>query len=174
MIVRGYRPGSLDLLGLAPEAVAFRHPGTVLVTLSAWGTTGPWGRRRGFDSLVQAASGVALRCSADGATPGALPCQLLDHATGYLAAAGAMRALARQRTDGGTHGVWVSLARTASWLLDAPVDAPPPGVPASGVELQTLEGLQVVPPPGALDGVALRWPGSRPRYGADVPAWSSP
>ena len=60
VVVAGYRPGALDRFGLAPEALAARHPGLVIVTLSAWGTDGPWGSRRGFDSLVQAACGIAV------------------------------------------------------------------------------------------------------------------
>src|SRR5262252_199400 len=59
-------------------------PGLVVLSLSAWGRTGPWAGRRGFDSLVQAAPGIA-HCEAAGSeAPGVLPAQLLDHATGYL------------------------------------------------------------------------------------------
>ena len=60
VVVAGYRPGALERFGLAPEALAARHPGLVIVTLSAWGTDGVWGSRRGFDSLVQAACGIAV------------------------------------------------------------------------------------------------------------------
>jgi hypothetical protein len=174
VVVCGYRPGALDRLHMSPAAIAYDHPGTVLVTLSAWGSTGPWGRRRGFDSLVQAASGIAMLCSPDGVTPGALPCQLLDHATGYLAAAGALSALARQSVEGGTLGVWVSLARTAQWLLEAPRVLETPAIPGSEFlpnGLQSLGSLEVVPPPGGIDGVALTWPGGEPVYGGSSPEW---
>src|SRR5207249_6667365 len=90
------RPHALDRFGLGPQALAERHPGLVVVTLSAWGSRGPWGGRRGFDSIVQAASGIAMVESPDGERPGALPCKLLDHGTGYLCAAAALQALARQ------------------------------------------------------------------------------
>jgi CoA-transferase family III len=123
VVVTGYRPGALDRFGLTPEALAERHPGLVLVTLSAWGHLGPWGVRRGFDSLVQAACGIALAEGTPDA-PGELPAQLLDHATGYLAAAGALLALRRQRRDGGTHHVRLSLIGTAGWLQSLPRVAP--------------------------------------------------
>ncbi|SNX97577.1 CoA transferase [Geodermatophilus sabuli] len=119
VVVQGYRPGALTGFGLDPASLAARWPHLVLVSLSAWGTAGPWGRRRGFDSLVQAATGIAVVCGSDDA-PGALPVQALDHATGHLAAATVLAALARRREEGGGwHGA-LSLARTAHWLLGAP------------------------------------------------------
>ena len=42
-----------------------------------------------------------------------MPCQLLDHGTGYLCAAAALRALARQAAHGGTQFRELALARTA-------------------------------------------------------------
>ena len=74
VLVQGYRPGALDRYGLAPGALAERHPHLSVVTLSAWGTTGPWAARRGFDSLVQCPTGIALAEGADG-KPGAMPAQ---------------------------------------------------------------------------------------------------
>ena len=74
VVVTGYRPGALARHGLnSRQALATIRPGVVVATLSAWGDTGPWGQRRGFDSIVQAASGIAMAESADGTTPGALP-----------------------------------------------------------------------------------------------------
>ena len=103
VIVCGYRPGALERFGLAEDDLAESNPGAVLVSLDAWGHTGPWAGRRGFDSIVQAPSGIAATESADGFEPGALPCQLLDHGTGYLAAAAALDGLRRQALEGGTH-----------------------------------------------------------------------
>jgi hypothetical protein len=45
-----------------------------------------------------------------------LPAQMLDHATGYLMAFGAMMAKARQAREGGSWHVRVSLAQTGRWL----------------------------------------------------------
>jgi len=86
LLVQGYRPGALARYGLNPDELADRHPHLNVVTLSAWGTTGPWARRRGFDSLVQCPTGIAS-AEGDDEQPGTLPAQALDHATGYLAAA---------------------------------------------------------------------------------------
>ncbi|WP_433918368.1 CoA transferase [Streptomyces canus] len=117
VVVTGYRPGALDRFGLSPEALAERRPGVVVAQLSAWGGYGPWRERRGFDSLVQAATGIAvLEGSPD--RPGALPAQTLDHGTGYLLAAAVLRALTEQSHEGGSRFVRLALARTAQWLTD--------------------------------------------------------
>ncbi|GLU35510.1 hypothetical protein Busp01_53520 [Trinickia caryophylli] len=80
--------------------------------MCAYGQEGPWRGRRGFDSLVQSASGIAWTemQAAGSASPKHLPCQALDHATGYLAAFGAMVALMRRAKEGGSWHVRVSLA----------------------------------------------------------------
>jgi hypothetical protein len=179
VLVHGYRPHALDRFGLSPQDLAERHPGLVVVSLSAWGSRGPWGGRRGFDSIVQAASGIAMAESPDGERPGALPCQLLDHGTGYLCAAAALQALARQSARGGTQFRELALARTAHWLLGLPRDATP--VVPSGEDdeqtwLTTLDSaagpVTTVRPPGRLDDDALIWPRALSRYGGDEAAWS--
>jgi hypothetical protein len=189
VLVHGYRPHALDRFGLDPQTLAERHPGLVVVSLSAWGSRGPWGGRRGFDSIVQAASGIALAESGDGERPGALPCQLLDHGTGYLCAAAALQALARQSARGGTQFRELSLARTAHWLLGQPRETlpretlpretagtPPPGDDDDQGWLTRVDSaagpVTTVLPPGRLDDEPLTWPRPLSRYGADDAAWS--
>jgi len=183
VLVHGYRPHALDRFGLDPESLAERHPGLVVVSLSAWGSRGPWGDRRGFDSIVQAACGIALAESQDGDQPGAMPCQLLDHGTGYLCTAAALRALARQSVHGGTQFRELSLARTAHWLLgQSPAPAPAPvSAPVlvdggdDGAWLTVVDSAEgpvtTVLPPGQLDGQGLTWPRALSRYGGDEAAW---
>ncbi|MDQ6781885.1 MAG: CoA transferase [Actinomycetota bacterium] len=178
VLVTGYRPGALRRLGLDPDQVAERHPGTVVVTLSAWGTSGPWGARRGFDSLVQIASGIGWATSRDGQRPGSLPCQLLDHATGYLVAAGALAALATRARTGQASHVSLSLARTAQWLLEQGVRAESKPATPEEAELQADayrtplgDGWSSISPPGRIDGESLRWPHLPPRYAQAEAAW---
>ena len=112
------RPGALAAAGFGPRALHRMRPGIVTVSLDAWGDLGPWGGKRGFDSLVQTATGLNEdeRLALGGADPRPLPVQILDFATGFLAAFGAQAALLRQREHGGSWRVHVSLARTALWL----------------------------------------------------------
>lgn len=118
IFVQGYRPGALAARGFGPEDLAALRPGVVYVTLSAYGHAGPWRNWRGFDSLTQSASGIAHEgmAAAGAGEPRPLPCQALDHATGYLAAFGAMTALKRRAEEGGSWMVRVSLAQTGRWI----------------------------------------------------------
>lgn len=128
VVVTGYRPGALDRFGLSAQALAQRRPGLVVAEVSAWGAYGPWGGRRGFDSLVQVATGIAATEGgmADGTAgqPGALPAQALDHGTGYLLAAAVLRALTEQAEQGYGRCVRLSLARTAKWLTTGILPGP--------------------------------------------------
>ena len=110
VLVHGYRPGALPL-----DRLIEANPSLVVASLSAWGAVGPWSGRRGFDSIVQAASGIAMAESPDGVRPGALPAQALDHSAGYLLAGAVATALRR----GGGWLVSTSLARVAYELLTA-------------------------------------------------------
>jgi hypothetical protein len=177
VVVQGYRPGALDAFGLDPDALVARHPGLVVLTLSAWGHDGPWSGRRGFDSLVQAATGIAvLERVSGGNPPGALPAQVLDHATGYLAAAAVLVALRRQQAEGGSWRARLSLSQTASWLLRQPRRAIPnvAEIDATPYLVDLVRGerkVTVVAPPGQINGRPLTWPGPPPTLGADEPRW---
>ncbi|MGI4776839.1 MAG: CoA transferase [Janthinobacterium lividum] len=118
VFVQGYRPGGIDELGFGAQAVARQRPGIVHVSLSAYGTRGPWAGRRGFDSLVQTAMGFnhAEGEAAGDGKPRPMPMQILDEATGYLIAFCSTVALGRQQREGGSWEVKLSLAQTAHWL----------------------------------------------------------
>ena len=176
VLVTGYRPGALDDLALSPDALAKSHPSLVVATLSAWGAEGPWGDRRGFDSIVQAASGIALHESPDGERPGVLPAQVLDHATGYLLAAGILSALRARALTGGTWRVSTALAATAHWLLSA---SGPDEEPAHLVEepeayqdvVRGHSGLVVSSKPSFSRGEQTSFSRLGGAFGADEPRW---
>jgi crotonobetainyl-CoA:carnitine CoA-transferase CaiB-like acyl-CoA transferase len=119
VFVQAYRPEALAARGFAPADVARLRPGIVVVSLSAYSHVGPWSARRGFDSLVQTATGFnhAEGVAAGVEGPKELPAQALDHGSGQLMAAAAMLARARQAHDGGSWHVRASLAQTGRWLF---------------------------------------------------------
>jgi crotonobetainyl-CoA:carnitine CoA-transferase CaiB-like acyl-CoA transferase len=135
---QGYRPRAIAALGFSPEDAARINPGIVYVSLSAYGHAGPWGERRGYDSLVQTTTGFnhAEGQAAGVEGPKELPAQMLDHATGYLMAFGAMMAKARQSREGGSWHVRVSLAQTGRWLWNL-------GRVADGFKTGDLQGEAV-------------------------------
>ncbi len=118
VFVQGYRPGGLDARGFSPQVIAERRPGVVCISLSAYGETGPWRERRGFDSLLQTATGFnhAEAEAAGSPDPKPLPMQILDYATGHLMAFAAATALRRQALEGGSWHVRLSLAQTGHWI----------------------------------------------------------
>jgi crotonobetainyl-CoA:carnitine CoA-transferase CaiB-like acyl-CoA transferase len=177
VVVTGYRPGALDRFGLTPRALAERRPGLVVAQLSAWGDRGPWAGRRGFDSLVQVATGIA-EYEGTAQAPGALPAQALDHGTGYLLAAAVLRALTEQSEEGGTRLVRPALARTAAWLLSTPARAEDPADTACAAAswlAETDSGLgrlRYARPPVSFAGGPADW--SRPPgpWGTDPARWT--
>jgi len=119
---QGYRPGTLAGRGLSPEELAAIRPGLVYVSLCAFGHTGPWAARRGFDTAVQTVSGITIRQAEcfPGKTPAPqfYPVSAIDYCTGYLMAFGAMVALARRAREGGSWLVRISLAQVGKWIVD--------------------------------------------------------
>ncbi|MFD9371076.1 CoA transferase [Streptomyces sp. NPDC060020] len=166
VVVSGYRPGALERLGLGAADLLERRPGLVVAELCAWGWTGPWAARRGFDSLVQAGYGIAARCAGAGGVPGVLPAQALDHGTGYLVAAGVLRALA----GGGGQWLRFSLAGTASWLVRDLAAVPVAGgaYEAGPWLRETPSGYGVVRHAASPFG---EWAVGPSRWGADPAVW---
>lgn len=149
---QSYRPGALDARGFAPDTLAALRPGIVCASLSAWGTTGPWRARRGFDTIVQAVSGMAHACG-NAAGPRYLPVSAIDYVSGYLMAFGAITALERRAREGGSWLVRVALARVGRWIVDRGVLAAEDyaGVPAElrEEELRALS-METVSPAGRI------------------------
>ena len=170
VVVLGYRPAALEHLGLSSTALAELRPGLVIAQLSAWGFGEP--DRAGFDSLVQAESGIALVESPDGDRPGALPAQALDHSAGYLLAAAVTALLERRSREGGTWRVRTSLRRVAAELLGMPRSAEPDAERAIDLGAHTatfdLGGQTLTTARPVLAGREFAAPH---RWGSDQPRW---
>jgi crotonobetainyl-CoA:carnitine CoA-transferase CaiB-like acyl-CoA transferase len=138
VFLQSYRPEALTKRGFGAEALATLRPGIVVTTLSAYGHAGPWALRRGFDSVVQNAMGLAALNSSL-AAPKNMPVQALDYIGGYLAALGTILALARRASEGGSWRVRVSLAQVAHWLAGlGTIDATGAQADPSTAELVSL------------------------------------
>ena len=119
VFIQGYRPGSLASYGLSPQELTRINPGIICASMSAFGPLGPWSQRRGFDSLVQACSGMNASEAAhagQGEAARPTPCQALDHAGGFLLAAGVAAAVHRRAAQGGAWRVDLSLAGVMKYL----------------------------------------------------------
>lgn len=181
IVVQGYRPGGLEALGYSPSDVARLQPGIVYVSLCAYSHVGPWAGRRGFDSLVQTASGFNAAegeaAGIDGPKP--LPAQVLDHATGYLIAFAAMTALLRRSREGGAWHVRASLAQTGYWLRSlGRVDGLGAKDPARDDVVDCLEEsdsgfgrLSAVRHPALLSETPAHWARPSVPLGTHTPEW---
>jgi hypothetical protein len=180
VLVHGYRADALERLDLGTERRQQIRPGLIDVSLDAYGFTGPWRHRRGFDSLVQMSSGIAAegmrRAGRDRPTP--LPAQALDHATGYLLAAAAVRGLRTRDHDDRGSIARCSLARTARLLVDGPAgsidDAIAPIVDADyagDVEHTPWGPAHRLHAPLTIEGVPWRWDRPATALGSSPARW---
>jgi crotonobetainyl-CoA:carnitine CoA-transferase CaiB-like acyl-CoA transferase len=178
VFVQSYRPGALARLGFGVDELAALRPGIIGVDLSAYGQTGPWARRRGFDSLVQMSCGIADEGAAAAGTdkPTPLPAQALDHATGWLAAFAVISVLQRRGLLGGSWQVRLSLARTARWLdklgrIDViPTESPDPTGLLAEVD-SAFGAVTHVRVPGTLPGAPPFYRHGPHLPGSDDPSW---
>lgn len=176
VVVTGYRPGALDRHGTVAEELIARRPGLIVAQLCAWDPSGPWADRRGFDSLVQAGCGIAAIEADPEGRPGALPAQALDHGTGYLLAAGVLRALTERQSDGRGRLLRFSLAWTAHWLMHG-ISSEPVGrrvyEPTDWLtEIDSPYGrLRHALPPLHYEGSPGNWETPPTRWGTDPATW---
>jgi hypothetical protein len=180
VFVHGYRADALEKLGLGPEQLDALRPGLVDISLNAYGWSGPWRNRRGFDSLVQMSSGIAeagMRVSRR-QSPVSLPVQALDHATGYILAAAAVRGLAARLTSGLGQRGRTSLARTAELLIQAgDGDLTARLAPETDADVlppieQTVWGpARRLQPPLRVDGAPVHWDRPALGLGSAAPTW---
>ncbi|MBO9577668.1 MAG: CoA transferase [Microbacteriaceae bacterium] len=182
---QGYRPGAIASFGLAPAELAELRPGIVSLSISAFGAAGPWAGRRGFDSVVQAASGVAAEMGEflGGESPRSLPGNPLDYTSGYLAAFLVQVALERRAREGGSYHIELSLAQTGRYLDELPrVDGfaaakRPPELPAERLdELMTTRetpygALRHLQPVAELSGTPAHWERPTAPLDHDGPTW---
>jgi hypothetical protein len=198
VLVHGYRPGAIDRL-VPRELRASVQPGLVEVEFNAYGWTGPWASRSGFDSLVQYSSGLAdettrwaredpehrvpvnaLGKLVPADRPRHLPVEALDFSTGYQVAAAALAGLARLVTTGRGSRSRLSLARTAALLTDEgrAAEEPELRLPLRGPLEEPVYATPHGPVrrlrfPVEVDGAPLFWERPYEPVGSSSPRWTS-
>lgn len=187
VFLSSYRPGSLAVQGFSSEELFKRNPNLIIATLNAWGEDGPWAKNRGFDSLVQAASGINVaEAEHFGSKEAAqvLPCQALDHGSGYLLATGIMAALYKRTISGGAYEVHVSLAGVMNYLRSLgqlpkegleDLGKPSPELTEKYMETRTtdLGLLKAITHSASVRGVAVGYNIMPKPLGSDDPTWLS-
>ena len=175
---QGYRPGVMQRHGFAPQDLAALRPGIVYVSITCYGSDGPFRDRAGWEQIAQTVSGICDEGGED--RPRLLPAAACDYTTGYLGAYGALLALARRAREGGSWHVQVSLCQSALFIYRHGKAA----YPGDGVDLseQELDRLRVetdtahgpirhLAPVLRLSETAPRWQRPTPVLGGDAPRW---
>jgi crotonobetainyl-CoA:carnitine CoA-transferase CaiB-like acyl-CoA transferase len=180
LFIHGYRPNALESLGLGAAVRAAARPGLIEVTLDAYGWSGPWRERRGFDTLVQISSGIAIESMhwAKADRPKLMPAQVLDHGTGYFIAAAALRGLTTRLATGRGSRWRLALARTAAMLVNAGVPPTQPTIeqPVTGPVDERVFSTAWGPArrlrsPIVADGVPWFWERAADLHGSAAPIW---
>ncbi|MCF3933857.1 CoA transferase [Acuticoccus sp. M5D2P5] len=100
VLIENFRPGTMEEMGLDPKALQAAAPGLVVLRVSGFGQTGPYGQRPGFGTLVEAMSGFAARNGEEGGDPLLPPLALADMIAGLYGAFGIMTALHARASTG--------------------------------------------------------------------------
>ncbi|KAJ4861295.1 coA-transferase family III domain-containing protein [Trichoderma breve] len=186
VFIQGLRPGSLASRGLSAEEIIKTNPGIIIANMSAFGPTGPWSNRRGFDSLVQTCNGMNVSEAAHfgaGEAARPLPCQILDHAGGYLLATGIIASLYRQSGEGVAWQVDISFASILKYLRSLGQYPGSSGFRCNDYEcaedvkeyLEAYESgfglLEAMRHSAAIEGCSVGWEIMPKRLGSDGPKW---
>ena len=184
VFLHGFRPGVFDSLGLGPEVRERTRPGLVEVTHNAYGWTGPWAARRGFDSTVFVSSGLLLESMRRGnatlpTEPGIVQHVIVDHIVGHLDAAAAVRGLTRRLETGRGSRSRLSLAGNALLLgrTEAPdepkIDKPLDG-PFEDRVYTTIHGpVRRLKAPIEVTEAPFFWERPGEPYGSAAPVWAT-
>jgi crotonobetainyl-CoA:carnitine CoA-transferase CaiB-like acyl-CoA transferase len=186
VIIDGYRPGALTKKGFGREQLFDLCPGLIHLSVSCFGSGGPFKDRAGWEQIAQAVTGV---CHTHGEAVGAGQPQLVsapmcDYLTGYMGAIGVMLALARRAKEGGSYEVNVSLCQSAMFIQRQGLLNEFESAPGSltSDELETLYvktntsnhgQMLTLGPVLKMSETPPRWARPAPNFGTDEPAWLS-
>lgn len=118
VFVQSWRPGSLAARGFSPEELFQINPGLIYVSISAYGSDGPWATRGGYNPVGMAACGLAFEEGSPDKPDRMKVVPLNDYLTPYLAAAGVLGAVIKRAREGGAYHVKASLTRTSMWVQE--------------------------------------------------------
>src|SRR5262245_37827974 len=181
VFTNNYRPGVTTRFGLRPaELAASSERGIICMDINAFGYSGPWAKRPGYDQIAQAAIGFAAK-EGEPDKPKFSPVFYVgDLMASYFAPAGMMAALLRRSIEGGSYHVKISLARSEMWVqelgfLDTATQTSIPANDIYPVKMTSIDSvygkLSFPAPPLVFSNLVLPNDESLMPYGADEPQW---
>ncbi|MBW4092614.1 MAG: CoA transferase [Proteobacteria bacterium] len=116
VVVQNLAPGAAARLGLGYPALAARQPRIVVCDISGYGESGPFARKKAYDLLIQAESGL-ISVTGSEAEPSRVGISIADIATGMYAQTAVLAALLRRERAGvGAHVTVAMLDALAEWM----------------------------------------------------------
>jgi itaconate CoA-transferase len=116
VLVQNLGPGAADRLGLGAEAVRERDPSKIVLSITGWGSDGPWAQRKAYDLLVQCEAGL-VSLTGSPAEPARVGISVADIAAGMYGFSGVLAALYQRRATGEGAALEVSLFEAlAEWM----------------------------------------------------------
>ena len=184
VVIDGYRPGALTRKGFGREQLFDLCPGLIHLSVSCFGSGGPFQDRAGWEQVAQAVTGI---CHTYGESIGAGQPKLVfapmcDYLTGYMGGIGVMLAMARRAKEGGSYEVNVSLCQSAMFiqrrgLLEA-FDGAPGSLTDTEVEKLYVQTdtpnhgrMLTLGPVLRMSETSPRWERPAPNFGMDRPVW---
>ncbi len=116
VFVQSWRPGLLAAKGFSPERVAQLNSGIIYVTVTCYGSGGPWAQRGGFDGLALASTGMTADEAEYDKVKLSPPGILTDGIAGFLGAGAVAATLLRRAREGGSYHIRISLSQAAMWI----------------------------------------------------------
>ncbi|MEE2678208.1 MAG: CoA transferase, partial [Myxococcota bacterium] len=118
VFIQNFRPGVADRMGIGWEQLRRENPGLVYLSISGFGSDGPYAQRRVYDNVIQAYSGMnGTQTDPESGEPQAIRQLICDKLTAYTAAQAVTAALlARERGQGGQH-IELSMLETSIGFL---------------------------------------------------------
>lgn len=181
VFVQSWRPSSLISRGLFAKDLAKQRPGIIYVSVSCYGSDGPWADRAGYEPCGQIACGLVEDEGSPDAPQMAITGTLNDYLAAYLATAGVLSALIKRASEGGSYHVKVSLTRTSMWLQELgrlPQDSwptseiPMPALPSDLIAMESCFGTLTIPAPiTQYSKTQAYWDRPPEPFGASRPHW---
>ncbi len=105
VVVQNFRPGAAERMGIGEGELRKEQPNLIYVSISGFGETGPYAKKRVYDPVIQALSGLAaIQADRDTGRPRMIRTIIPDKLTAVTAAQAITAALfARERTGEGQH-----------------------------------------------------------------------
>ncbi|MFC6766608.1 CaiB/BaiF CoA transferase family protein [Natrinema soli] len=114
IFIQNFRPGTAERLEVDYDSITEHNEDIIYLAISAFGQTGPWRERSGYDLLIQGMSGIMSVTGEEGRQPAKVGLPMTDLITAMWAAFGATTALYRRELTG--DGEYIDLGMLESAL----------------------------------------------------------